>query len=208
MKKFSTILLAGLLFSLTPLCAQDYNSAVGDVGAGNSSGDDVNQHSVGVGIGETFLVGDFANQGENSITMDLYYGYSASHSFDVVVNGHYSKHKNADQRKVVLQGLNFGIKAKFYQFDAFSPYGLAGLGFYRPYATRPVTQNGQTTMVESEKKTAFGINLGVGADLRLNRHVEVGVLAHYHNPFDVKQNTGDDTVGSYFKLLLLVSYVI
>ncbi len=63
-------------------------------------------------------------------------------------------------------------------------------------------------LVDTEKKTAFGIHLGGGADLRLNDNFTVGILGHFHNPFDVKQDDGMDVEGSYFKLLITLLYTI
>ena len=163
---------------------------------------EINLHSLGVGIGQTFLSsGDFKDNGDDSITGELFYGYSASHSFDFVANLHYSKHEFSGHY-VELPGLALGIKAKLYQFDSFSPYILGGLGFYRPKVKRTIG-NG---LVESESKTSFGDHFGAGAELKLNRHYSMGLLAHYHNPFDIKQDSGPEVEGSYFKLLITGLY--
>ena len=49
-------------------------------------------HSLGVGLGQTFVRGHLARHGEDKITLDGYYNYSVSHSFDMVLNFHYSQH--------------------------------------------------------------------------------------------------------------------
>lgn len=162
----------------------------------------INMHSLGLGIGQSFLQGDFEKHGDNRITWDLYYSYSASHSFDLVANFHSNTHKFR-QKKVRTTGLAFGIKAKVYQFDSFSPFGLAGLGFYSPKVVREV--NGGE-LRESESKLVFGNHLGAGVDLNLNDKMTFGLLGHYHNPFDVKQEVGEEVEGSYFKLLITALY--
>jgi opacity protein-like surface antigen len=161
----------------------------------------VNKHSVGLGIGQTFLLGDFEDNGEDKITGDILYNYSASHSFDLLVDLHSSKHKYQG-RYVRLSGISFGIKAKFYNFDNFSPFVIGGLGFYSPKVKRVL--NG--VLVESESKTVLGTNLGVGIELRLNRHVAMGVTLQLHNPFDVKQDIGPEVEGNYSKLLIYGLY--
>ncbi|EQC44412.1 hypothetical protein [Bacteriovorax sp. DB6_IX] len=88
-------------------------------------------HSLGVGIGQTFLQGDFKDHGEDKITADLFYNYSASHSFDFLANFHYSTHEYR-KKKVTATGLALGIKAKMFNFDNFSPFATGGLGFYSP----------------------------------------------------------------------------
>lgn len=164
---------------------------------------ELNRHSLSLGIGQTFLFGEFKNSGDDSITGDLYYGYSASYSFDMYANLHYSKH-SFGKSYVQLPGLVAGIKGKMFQFDAFSPYFLGGLGFYRPKVKRPV--DGE--MLTSDSKITFGYNLGAGVDLKLNDHYGVGLLAHLHNPFDVKQEVGTDVEGAYFKLMLIGTYTL
>ena len=158
-------------------------------------------HSLGLGIGQTFLIGDFSDHGEDKITLDLFYTYSASYSFDFVVNLHYSTHEMRNQ-EISIPGIAFAVKAKAFQFDQFTPYILGGLGFYRPQATR--VQNNMTQ--ETESKFTFGTNLGVGFDLRLNDKVSFGLLFHYHNPFDVDQDLGEPLEGSYSKLMIVSSY--
>lgn len=161
----------------------------------------INVHSLGFGVGETFLHGDFKDNGDNIITGDLFYSYSASYSFDAVANVHYSEHKYKG-RSVRIPGATFSIKAKVFQFDSFSPFVMAGLGFYRPVVVRMMNN----ALTRSDAKWTFGPNLGIGADLRLNRHFIAGVLIQYHNPFDVKQDVGEPVSGYYTKLLMTLMY--
>ena len=159
----------------------------------------INEHSFGIGVGETFISGDLSKYGNDSITIDGFYSYSASYSFDFITNFHYSNHQN-EKQKVGLRSLNFGIKGKFYQYDSFSPYLIGGLGFYRPRVTQ-YTDDGE--LKQSESKTAFGIHAGLGAPLRLNRMLTIGLLGQFHNPFDITQDNGEKSVtGRYFKLLM------
>jgi len=169
-----------------------------DIPSGNDS---VKLHSLGIGIGQTFLLGDAGDNGEDKITWDIYYNYSASYSFDFMTNFHTSKHK-FQGKYVETTGLALSIKAKAFQFDSFAPFALGGLGFYWPKMRREVSG----TLQESKSKMTFGLNLGAGAELRLNRHFMVGVIGHYHNPFDVKQDNGPDVELSYFKLLITLFY--
>ena len=161
----------------------------------------INKHSLGIGVGETFLAGDFRDHGDKKITADLYYTYSASYSFDFLANFHFSEHEFLEE-SVTIPGLVVGIKSRLYQFDSFSPYVLGGMGFYRPFATREV----KNKRIQSERKLTFGYHLGGGVDLRLNKKIVVGLIGHYHNPFDVKQENGPELEGAYFKLLITTMY--
>ena len=158
-------------------------------------------HSIGLGLGQTFLTGDFGKNGEDSITVDVYYKYKASYSFDLIVNGHYSEH-DFDDKSSSLVSLNAGIKARLYNFDSFNPYLLGGLGFYLPSLKRKIDNE----IKESSAKLSFGTHIGLGGELELNDKFSVGVLAHYHNPFDVKQGKDPEIEGSYYKLLFTTLY--
>jgi hypothetical protein len=161
----------------------------------------VHKHSVGIGIGQTFLRSDLGANGNDKITPDLYYTYSASYSFDFVANAHYSTHTYLN-REATIRGLALAIKGKGFQFDAFSPFVLGGFGFYLPSAKRIL--NGVPT--DTRTQLVFGVNVGVGVELRLNDEATIGVIAHYHDPFDVRQDVGPPLEGSYMKLLIVASY--
>jgi opacity protein-like surface antigen len=160
---------------------------------------EIQKHSLGLGLGQTFLFGKFEKKGENKVTTDILYSYTASYSFDLLLNFHYSEHEHKDM-KVILRGYTMSIKARSYEFDAFSPFILGGLGFYMPQIKNA---DGET----SEAKYTFGFNAGAGADLRLNRQVVVGILTQFHKPFEIKQDETENVTGSYFKLLLTAMYL-
>lgn len=159
---------------------------------------EIHKHAIGIGLGQTFLMGQFEKYGDNQITADILYSYTASYSFDLLVNIHFSHH-SFKEKEVWLRGYAMSIKARSYEFDAFSPYLLGGLGFYSPQIGNNDSQ--------SESKSTFGFNIGAGADLRLNHKVIAGIMAQYHKPFEIKQEDTADVTGSYFKLLLTAMYL-
>ncbi len=161
------------------------------------------QHGLGFGLGETFLLGNYAKHGSDKITVDLFYSYAASYSFDLLVNAHMSEHTDKKER-MKLMGLNTSIKGRFVEFDNLSPFFLGGLGFYAPEAKRSKS-NGGTTW--SDQKVTFGLNFGGGVDLRLNEHYVVGVMGQTHWPFKVQQDDQSDLKGYYFKLLITGMYL-
>jgi hypothetical protein len=161
------------------------------------------QHGVGLGIGETFLLGNYAKYGSDKITADLFYSYAASYSFDLLVNAHMSEHKDKNER-MKLAGLTSSIKGRFVEFDNLSPYFLGGLGFYAPQAKRSKPNGGATW---SDQKVTFGLNFGGGVDLRLNEHYVVGVMGQMHWPFQVQQDNQSNLKGYYFKLLITGMYL-
>ena len=159
---------------------------------------EIHKHALGIGLGQTFLMGKFENKGDNSITADLLYTYTASYSFDLMLNIHNSHH-TYKEKAVWLRGYTMSIKARSYEFDAFSPFLLGGLGFYMPQ----ITDSDGT----SDAKFTFGYNFGAGVDLRLNHKMVIGIITQFHKPFEVKQDETDNVKGSYLKLLLTAMYL-
>ncbi|HXH76721.1 MAG TPA: hypothetical protein VNJ08_17250 [Bacteriovoracaceae bacterium] len=160
------------------------------------------QHGLGLGIGQTFLLGNYADQGEDKITMDVLYSYAASYSFDLLLNAHMSEHEHRNEKMKVM-GLTSSIKARVVEYDNFSPFVLGGLGFYAPRAKRLIAGTPKWT----DQKVTFGLNFGGGFDLRLNDQFVVGILGQTHWPFMVKQDVGSDLKGYYFKLLITGMYL-
>jgi len=160
---------------------------------------EIHKHALGFGLGQTFLFGNFEKKGDNKITTDILYTYTASYSFDLLLNAHISHHQHK-KKEVWLRGYTMSIKARSYEFDAFSPFLLGGLGFYMPQIKNSA---GET----SEAKYTFGFNTGGGFDLRLNSNVITGIMAQLHYPFEIKQDETENVSGSYFKLLLTVMYL-
>lgn len=161
----------------------------------------IHRHGLGIGLGQTVLAGDFGDSGKDSITFDAFYTYGASASFDFFANIHYSSHSKGAE-EISLLGTSLAIKARAYQFDSFSPYILGGMGFYRPSLKKTISGS----VVDLEDRWVLGVHLGAGADLQLNDKFSFGILAHYHNPFDVEQNSRKDIEGSYMKILLTTMY--
>lgn len=161
------------------------------------SGQELHIHSVGIGIGQTLLYSDFGDNGEDKITLDLFYNYKASYSFDFYANLQYSDHEFKNS-STTIAGLLFGAKGKLFHYDAFQPYFAVGLGFFRPVI--------ETIDYKSDGKTVFGYQVGAGADFDLNRQIAVGAMASFNNPFDVEQENHPDVEGYYFKVLLTLFY--
>ena len=156
-------------------------------------------HSLGVGLGQTYIRGDLGDHGQDKITAEIFYNYSVSYSFDLMLNFHYSSHSFA-KRSSRLAGTAIGIKAKLYDFDSLHPFIVGGVGFYGPQV------EDKTKNVKSPFKIAFGIHFGGGGELILNRKFSLGLLAHYHNPFDIQHKMAPDVEGHYLKLLLMTLY--
>lgn len=196
MNKFSLILASAVMTFAAGAYAQNKaqkQAAVSITETAPLAETGLKKHSLGLGLGQTILFGDFDKNGDNGIRVDAFYGYSASYSFDLLANLHYSEH-SFQGREVSVGGVAASIKGKAFQFDNFSPFALAGLGFYLPQIN------------DSDTKWTFGTNFGAGVDLLLNNHFTFGFLVQFHNPFDVKQENAPKVEGSYSKVLLTTMY--
>jgi len=113
-------------------------------------------------------------------------GMIAVHSNDV-----------ANQKDSLVLG--FTGSAKFYflpRRTRFQPYGLIGVGLYGASGIRRAASPNKP---EGEGALGFGVNLGVGADIRLNRILALGVDITYRGAL-----WGSDD-GSYFQSLISAS---
>jgi opacity protein-like surface antigen len=160
------------------------------------------QHGIGLGLGQTFLLGNYAKYGTDKITADLLYTYAASYSFDLLVDLHMSESKDQSEKMKVM-GLATSIKGRVVEYDNFSPYVLGGLGFYAPGARRNINGRYKNT----DQKVTFGFNFGGGLDLRLNDEFVVGVMGQMHCPFVTKQDNQPDLRGYYAKLMITGMYL-
>ena len=185
--------------SSTPIFANEKDQEKEAAKAITAAKREIHKHALGIGLGQTFLLGNFQTKGDDKIAADLLYTYTASYSFDLMLNAHVSTHQYKD-KAVWLRGYTMSIKGRSYEFDAFSPFLLGGFGFYMPQIK---DSSGRT----SEAKYTFGLNAGAGADLRLNDKMVTGLLAQFHYPFEIKQDESENVRGSYIKLLLTVMYL-
>ena len=195
MPKLMVLMAMSFLFS--PVHAND-NTKSEAKKAVSAAQREIHKHAIGLGLGQTFLLGNFESKGDDAIAADLIYTYTASYSFDLMLGVHNSKHEYRG-KSVYLRGYTMSLKGRSYEYDAFSPFLLGGLGFYMP-------QIKNSDGITSEAKYTFGINAGAGADLRLNERVITGVMTQFHYPFEIKQDDTENVRGSYLKLLLTVLY--
>ena len=169
------------------------------VRANAESGDNnVSRHSIGIDLGQVFLHGNnFGKKYNNSLGFGLRYNYAASDIFELEADFSGSNHSE-NALKIMYSTL--GLKTNFIYYDKLVPYATVGLGFYKP---RIQVQNDIAT------KTAFGMRLGLGADLLLNEHVSIGVMMNYRNIFssNAKLLNGNqyDVSGAFTNFLMRLS---
>jgi hypothetical protein len=130
-------------------------------------------HNLSVGVGQIFLVGDLSNQYENALGTQLHYTYGVSDLFSFESDFGYSSHSNGN---FSLVNLDAALRTNLIYFDQLVPFASLGLGFYRPSQTL----SDQSTL----SALLFGLQLGGGIDLLLNKSFFFGTRLNYHNMFD------------------------
>lgn len=157
-------------------------------------------HNVSLGLGQIFLFGKLGKTYSDSIGYQVHYNYGVSDIFAFDTGLEFSSHpeKTNTELGFSLGSARAGLRTNLSWFDKLIPYGVFGLGFYRP--TYDITDTyAMTSML-------FGIHLGVGADLELTRNLFFGAALSFHDILGTTKFTEDgapfDVGGTYTAFLL------
>ena len=152
-------------------------------------------HNLSIGVGQIFLMGQLSNQYENSLGTQLHYTYGVSDLFSFESDFGYSSHSNGN---FSLVNLDAALRTNLVYFDQLVPFASLGLGFYNP----------SETLADNSKLSAllFGLQLGGGFDLLLNRSFFFGTRLNYHNMFDSSKASSNGTArpigGSFVSFMI------
>ena len=96
-----------------------------------------------------------------------------------------------------MTSLATGLRANLTWYDKIVPYGVVGLGFYRP--SRQVTPSNSLSAV------LFGIHAGAGVSLLITRDLFFGAAMDFHDVFGTTKQTatGDVDLGGTYTTFLL-----
>ncbi|MGE3260184.1 MAG: outer membrane beta-barrel protein [Bacteriovoracia bacterium] len=130
--------------------------------------------AAGLIVGQVWTSGEIGKDVDGAVAPGIFYEYGASDIFSLYVSAVTSKH-NDDKLK--LTSTNLGMKANLFFLDKLSPYALVGAGLY--FVKRQVGPPN----LEIAKKTVFGLNLGLGAELDLSQRFFVALEFDIHNLF-------------------------
>lgn len=135
-----------------------------------------NEHAAGLAIGQVWPSGDIANGDvDSTLGPQIFYEYEASDIFSLFANAMPLSHTDG-RLKVTTTSL--GIKANLIYYDKLSPYAFFGMGLN--FVNKEFVTGGVS---ERAKKTLFGLNLGVGADLDINETFFAGMAFSLYNLF-------------------------
>lgn len=170
--------------------------------ASGSSGGGSGRHGAGFGVGQVFLLGDFADPFSNGLGMEFFHSYDASEMFGLMTIINLSNHSNADEsNKLSLRGITPNLKMNLIYFDRFSVHALAGIGVYFINEKLGVREGSVTTM---------GFNFGTGFDLTLSDHFRFGTQLKFHSIFEAKDTSLSPPMtigGTYMGLFLNLTYL-
>lgn len=146
-------------------------------------------HNVALHVGQVFLAGELGEQYEDTLGSQLSYTYGVSDIFGFNSSLLYSDHSSSN---FSVLALNTGLRANLAWFDRVVPYGIVGLGFYR---TKHKIQPG-----ENASGVVFGMNIGPGIDLIINKTFFFGASLIFHDMFSktVATSRGQKDIGGNF----------
>ena len=134
-------------------------------------------NNIAIDLGQVFLMGDL-NQYSDSLGTQVHYTYGVSDLFGFDSSLGYSQH--SDGKLSMLSALA-GMRMNLSWYDKIIPYATFGMGFYRPSYQDPSIPTGLPSSDLSA--VLFGVHLGPGIDLELNKNFFFGTALTFHNMF-------------------------
>ncbi len=128
--------------------------------------------NVSLGVGQDFLLGDLGDGYENSLGPEIHYDYGVSDMFAFDANFGYHSHSSG---QLSIWNLSAGLRSNLMFFDQLVPFAIVGLGFYHPSQT--LLNNASVSSL------LFGLQMGGGIDLMLNKQLFFGTSLLYNDMF-------------------------
>lgn len=129
-------------------------------------------NNVALDVGQVFLMGGLSDRYSDSIGSQLHYTYGVSDIFGFDSSFGYSNHSDG---KYSMTTLLSGLRTNLTWYDRVVPYGVFGLGFYKP-----TIQVSDTASISS---VVFGVHMGAGVDLQLTNMLFFGASLTFHDIF-------------------------
>jgi hypothetical protein len=162
-------------------------------------------HNVSVDLGQVFMMGDLGDRYDSSIGTQVHYTYGVSDLFGFDGSVGYSEHSNGAFSMITAL---MGVRSNLAWYDKVVPYGVFGMGFYKP--SYQISATGPTGAAIPGTATSlspllFGVHLGPGVDLALTDQVFFGASLTFHDIFGNTQivNNQPFDVGGTFTTFLV-----
>ncbi len=163
-KKFAFLFLAVFL-AATPVSFSQERVAPARNNYSKEPAAPLTHHLVGFNFGHTVLFGEWGDLYDDSISYNFLYGYEASQVFSFLINVGFSNHSGQGENSLSVKNIEPDLKVNFLYFDMLSVYGFGGFGIY------PVSQS---VGIANGSTLNFGVNLGLGLDLRIEDRLVFG----------------------------------
>lgn len=125
--------------------------------------------NVSLDVGQVFLMGNLGDRFADSIGSRLSYTYGVSDMFSFNSSFGYSRHSEGG---FSMSSLLAGLRTNLAWYDKVIPYGIFGMGFYRP-----------SYREADYSATLFGVHLGAGVNLELTPSLFFGASMTFHDTF-------------------------
>jgi hypothetical protein len=145
-------------------------------------------------------MGQGLTQYSDSLGAQVHYTYGVSDLFAFDSSFGYSQHSDG---KLSMATLLTGVRLNLSWYDKIIPYGVVGLGFYRPSfqdnTVTPSTSTVNNTGADAATVSAvlFGVHLGPGIDLELNKNLFFGASLTLHKMFGTDKQFANGTPISF-----------
>lgn len=161
-------------------------------------------NNVSIDVGQVFLMGNLSDKYDSAIGTQVHYTYGVSDLFGFDASAGYSEHSNG---AFSMMTALMGVRTNLAWYDKVVPYGVFGMGFYKPNYQLGIGPNGSVVPGDSTSLSPllFGVHLGPGIDLALTRQVFFGASLTFHDIFGNTQmvnNQPFDVGGSFTTFLV------
>ncbi len=159
-------------------------------------------NNVAIEVGQVFLMGDLGDKYDSAIGTQVHYTYGVSDLFGFDSSVGYSEHSNGAYSMITAL---MGVRTNLAWYDKVVPYGIFGMGFYKPNYSVGGTGGVITGATTSVSPLLFGVHLGPGVDLALTKQVFFGASLTFNDIFGNTQmvNNQPFNVGGTFTTFLV-----
>lgn len=155
-------------------------------------------------MGQIFLMGGLSKY-EDTLGVRLHGTYGVSDIFGFDIGLGFSDHSEG---RFGIMSLLPGIRVNLAWYDKIVPYGIGGMGFYKPTYGKLGVGVKDANPDASISPILFGIHLGAGVNLELTKQFYFGASLTFHDMFSatkadpVNANKFIDVGGSYLAFLV------
>ncbi len=156
-------------------------------------------NNLSLDVGQIFLYGDLGGDFADSIGFQLRNVHAVSDIFGLDTSLGFSSHGPASNGNgFSMSHLKFALRTNFAWYDKAIPYGVFGLGFFRPSYEQDSGSN-LTALL-------FGLSLGGGVNLEISDTLFFGASLTFHDMFGTRKRNSSNVVqevdGSFASFLV------